>query len=99
MFQGRVGSGRIVDDDGADLVGLELAAHGGGWNVAFFQVGEHVDVHEQPVGQDDQSLDAAVKEHFQVALEAAALVVHVGEDGQERGLVESVLDSRSTRVQ
>ena len=46
--------------------------------------------------------DAAVEQHLQIALEAAALVVHVGENGQVRRLVERVLDAaqdqRAVRV-
>src|SRR5258708_32031383 len=83
----------IVDDHRTDIVVLEFAAHGHGWNVVLLQIGEDIDVHKQPVREDDQAFDAAVEQHFQIALEAAALVVHIGEDGEERRLVESVFDA------
>ena len=93
MFERGVGSDFIVDDDGADGIGFEFASDHDGGDAAFFEIGEDVDVDEQPVGQDDEGFDAAVEQHFEIALEAAALVVNVGEDGQVGRLVESVLDA------
>src|ERR1035437_3750731 len=102
MFEGGVGAGSIVDEHGADLVVLELATDRRGGNVVLLQVGEDVDVHKQPVGQDDQALDAAVEQHFQIALKADALVVDIGKDGKVRGLKERVLNAaqhqRAVRV-
>ena len=43
---------------------------------------------KQPVGKNDEGLNATVEQHFQVALEAAAIVLHVGEDGKIGGLIE-----------
>jgi len=40
-----------------------------------------------------KAFDAAVEQHFEVTLEAAALVVHVGENGKIRSLVQRVLDA------
>src|SRR6266436_4611096 len=92
----------IVDDHRTDIVVLQFAAHGYGRNVVLLQIGENVDVHKQPVRENDQAFDAAVEQHFQIALEAAALVVHVGEDGEERRLVQSVFNTaqheRAVRV-
>jgi len=62
-------------------------------NFRFVQVRKNVDVHEQPVGHDNQAVDVAFEEHFQVALEAIALVVGVGEDGKVGERVEGVLDA------
>jgi len=47
---------------------------------------------KKPVGQHYQALDAAVEQHLEIALEAAALVVYVGKNRQVGGLVESILD-------
>ncbi len=66
--------------------------HDGG-DVAFFEIGEDVDVHEKPVGQDDEGFDAAVEQHFQIALEAAAFVVNVGENGKVGRLVKRIFDA------
>src|SRR4029077_4179146 len=92
----------IVDDHRTDIVVLEFAAHGHGRNVVLLQIGQDVDVYKQPVREDDQAFDAAVEKHFQITLEAAARVVHVGGDGEERRLVESVFDAaqheRAVRV-
>ena len=59
----------------------------------FSRSAKQVDIEKKPVGQNDQAFDAAVEQHFEIALEAAALVVHVGEDGQVRSLVERVFDA------
>src|SRR6267143_4043219 len=102
MFESGARAQIIVDDHRTDVVVLEFAAHGHGRNVVLLQIGENVDVHKQPVREDDQAFDAAVEQHFKIALEAAALVVDVGEDGEERRLVKSVLDAaqheRAVRV-
>src|SRR4029077_16076888 len=52
-----------------------------------------VDVEEHPVGDDDQGFNTAVEQHLQITFEAAAFIVHVGENGKIRRLVESVLDA------
>ncbi len=62
-------------------------------NIAFFQVGEQVNIHEEPVGDDDERFDGTREKHFEIALEAAALIVHVGENGEVGGLVQRVLDA------
>src|SRR5208283_4743789 len=66
------------------------------------EVGKHIDVDGQPVGQNDQPLDAAVQQHFEIAFETAALVVYIRKNGKERRLVKSVLDAtqheRAVRV-
>src|ERR1035441_5153313 len=93
MFEGGASADGIVDEHGADLVVLELPTDRRGGNVVLLQVGEDVDVHKQPVGQDDQAFDTAVEQHFQIAFEAAALVVDIGKDGKVRGLKERVLNA------
>src|ERR1700685_4096345 len=59
----------------------------------FLQIGEQVDVDEQPVGENDEALDAPVQQHFEVALETAALIVNIRENRQERRLVQGVLNA------
>src|SRR5271170_2969996 len=77
----------VVDDDGADMAIFQFAPDNRGGNVVLLKIGEHIDVDEQPVGENDESLDAAVEQHFEIALETAALIVDIGENGQERRLV------------
>src|SRR6266852_3926277 len=102
MFEGGARACGVIYDHGADIVVLELAADGRSANVVLLQNGEDVDVDQKPVGEDDQAFDAAVEQHFQIALEAAALVVHISEDGKIRRLVKSVFDAaqheRAVRV-
>src|SRR6266852_45844 len=93
MFEGGARACGIIYDHRADIVVLELAAHGCGGNVVLLQIGEDVDVDEQPVGEDDQAFDAAVEQHFEIALEAAALVVHVGEDGTVAEVLGGFVDA------
>ena len=102
MFERGPGARNIVYDHRADFVVLELAAHGRGGNVVLLQIREHINIDKQPVGENYQTLDAAVEQHFEIAFEAAALIVHVREDREERRLVECVLDAaqhqRAVRV-
>src|SRR5205814_9220068 len=71
-------------------------------NAALFQIGQDVNINEQPVRQYDQRLYPAIEQHFQVSLEAAAFVVNIGQDWQVRSLVKTVFDSsqhqRAVRV-
>ena len=80
----------------------KLTADQGGGNAALPQVGDQVDVQEQPVGKNHEALDPTVQHHFQVTLKAAALVVNVGQERQEIGLIERVFDTpqdpRAVRV-
>src|ERR1700722_12682017 len=59
----------------------------------FLKIGEQVDVDKQPVGENDEPLDAPVEQHFEIALETAALVVYIRENGQEGRLVQCVFDA------
>src|SRR5581483_306434 len=92
MLDGGVGAQLVVHDYGADGVGLKFAADHHGGDAALFEIGQNVNVDEQPIRQHDQRFDAAVEQHFQVAFEAGAFVVDVGENGKVRRLIESVLD-------
>src|SRR6266850_7627997 len=91
MFESGAGALCIVHDQGTDVVVLEFASYDRRGDFTFFDVGEDIDVQEEPVGEHDQAFDAAVEEHFKITFEAAAFVVNVGENGKERRLVESVL--------
>ena len=93
MLEREIAADFVIDDDRTHGVAFELEADDRGGNAAFFKVGEQVDIEEEPVGENDETFDAAVEQHFQIALEAAALVVNVGEDGQVRRLVERVLNA------
>src|SRR5208337_4660773 len=93
VFESGPGAQMIVDDHGADIVIFQFAPDNRGRNVVLLEIGEHIDIDEQPVGQNDEPLDAAVEQHFEIALETAALVVAVCKDGEKRRLVESVLDA------
>jgi tetratricopeptide (TPR) repeat protein len=93
MLESGASSLVVIDDHGADAVGFEFAADDGSGNVVLFEIGEEINVDKEPVGEDDEAFDAAIEHHFEIALEAAAIVVDVGEDGKERRLVEGILDS------
>src|SRR5215475_6482112 len=86
-------AGFVVDHDGADAIARQLPADGGGGDLTFVQVGEDVNIDEEPVGNDDQAVDVAFEEHLQVAFEAVALVVSVGKDRQIGERVKGVFDA------
>src|ERR1700730_15729223 len=90
MFQRHVAAYLIVDDHGTDGISLQFTADHRCRYAAFFQIPEQVDIEEKPVGDHNQRLNTAVEKHFQVALEAAALVVYVGKNGEGRSVVERV---------
>src|SRR5438270_7238246 len=83
----------VVHDHRTDRIRLEFAADHGRRYAVFFQIAQQVDVEKQPVCNHDQGLDAAIEQHLQITLEAAALIVYVRENGQIRRLVESIFDA------
>ncbi len=93
VLEGGTGAEGVVDDDGADLLVLQFAADDGGGNFAFLEIRQHVDVEVGPVGEDDQTFDAAIEKHFQITLETGAVIVNVGENGEEGSFVQTVLDA------
>src|ERR1700677_5079775 len=93
VFHGEMRAGFVVDHHRADGTGTQFAADHDGGDVAFFDVGKEVYIHEEPVGYDDERFDGAREEHFEIAFETSALIVHVGEDGEVGGLVERVFDA------
>jgi tetratricopeptide (TPR) repeat protein len=93
MLKRKIAADFIVDDYRTHGVAFEFAADQRRGNAALFEIGEQVDVEEQPVGQHYQAFDAAIKQHLEIALEAAALVVNVGENWQVGSLIETILDA------
>src|SRR5436305_12908654 len=93
VLESQLAADLVVDDDRTHSVVFQFAADHGDGNAAFFQVCEQIDVEKEPIGNDDQSFDAAVQQHFQVAFETAALIVDVGQHGQVVRLVERVFDA------
>src|SRR6202034_3598361 len=93
MFERHMAADLVVDDHRTDRLRLQFAADHGRWNAALFEIAQQVDIEKEPVGQDSQGFDAAVEQHFQIALETAAFVVHIGENGKIGGLVESVFNA------
>jgi tetratricopeptide (TPR) repeat protein len=93
VFERQVAANFVIDDDGTHGVALEFATDQRGGNAAFFEIGEEIDIEKQPVGENHQAFDAAVEEHFEIAFEAAAIIVDIGENRQIRGLIERVFDA------
>src|ERR1700682_4068207 len=93
MFEREISANFVVHDYGTHGVTFQFAANNGDGDAALLQVAEQVDVEKQPVGQNDQALNAAVQQHCQVALKAAAFVVHVGQNRQIRRLIQGILNT------
>ena len=93
MLEREEASDFVVDDDRTHGIAFEFAGDQSGRDAAFFQIGEHVDIEKEPVGKNDEALDAAIKQHFEIAFETATFVVNIGEDGQVGSLVERVFDA------
>src|SRR5258708_14027605 len=92
VFNRGVSAQFVVHNNRTDRVVLQLAPNQRGWNAALLQVRQNIDVYEQPVRHHDQSFHLPLQQHLQVSLKPPALIMHIGEDRQERGLVEGILD-------
>jgi hypothetical protein len=77
LFDGGLGTQFVVHKDGTDRTGLRLAADHCSRNIVLLQIGQHIDIHEHSIRNYDQRFHPAVEQHFQIALEAAALAVYV----------------------
>src|SRR5262249_39386538 len=91
MLKRGTSSLRVVNNQRTDAVILEFAPDDRRRDLAFFQVRENVDIKKQPVREDNQTFNAAVEEHLQISLETTALVMNIGQDRQERRLIEGIL--------
>src|SRR5215469_17841447 len=95
-------AGFVVHHDGANGARTEFAADHRGGNISLFEVGKQVDIDEEPVGNDDQALDRPCQKHFEIALEAAALVVHIRENREVGNLIQRIFntkeDQRAIRI-
>src|SRR3989454_1708622 len=83
----------VVHEDVADGIEFDFAPNDDRGDSPALEIGEKIDVHRKPIGDDDQPLDAAIEEHLEVTLEAMRLVVRVGQHGQVRRLIERILDA------
>ena len=83
MLEGEAASGFIVHHDGTDAIAGNFPANGGGGNLLLVEIREHMNVHEEPVGDDDQTVDVTFEKHFQITLETISLVVGVGKDRED----------------
>src|SRR5215469_10174868 len=93
MLERQPSAGFVVHDDRTYSVAGKFPTDGGGRNIALGEIGEEMDIYEQPVGDDDQRLHMAIEEHFEIALEAVTLVVGVGKNRDVGTLKKRVLDA------
>src|SRR5205814_4086847 len=73
----------VVDNDRTDGSGVQFMANHCRRDVAILQITEYFDIYKQPVGNYDQGFHPPNKQHFQIALKPAALVVYVGQNWQK----------------
>lgn len=92
MFEGKAASGFVVDHHGADPITGNFPTNRGGRNLLFVDVGEDVDIDEEPVGHNDQAIDVTLEKHLEITLKTVVLVVGIGEDGKVAEGIEGVFD-------
>src|SRR6185295_1384984 len=92
----------IVNDHRTHALSLQFASDHHCRNGVLLQISQYVDVQEQPIGENDQSLDSSVQQHFQVPLKTAPFIVRVSKNGYIRRLVQGILNpaqnQRAVRV-
>src|ERR1700722_13647137 len=93
MFHGQVAAGFVIHHHRADGARTECATNHDRGNISFLEIGDQININEEPVRDKNQPPHRARQQHFQITLEAAALIVDVGKDRQIRGLVERIFDA------
>src|SRR6202035_1464736 len=90
MFESGVCSEFVIDHDRTDGIVAQFASDHCSGDAALFEIGQNVNIDEQPVCKNNQRLDTPVQQHLQIALKAAPLIVHISENGKIRRLIESI---------
>src|SRR5678809_1352725 len=92
MLHGELTAEFVVDDHRAHGVVLQLGANHRRGYAALLHVRDQVYIEEQPVSENDETFDAPVEHHLQIALKTATFVMDIGKDGKKVGLIERILD-------
>jgi hypothetical protein len=81
---GGIAAGLVVGYDGLNRTSSQVAPYDRDGNTVFLDLGERIDLCEEPVGDQDQPFDAASDEHVEIAVKLLRAIVRVHDDGQER---------------
>src|SRR5262249_8654219 len=90
VLDGKTRACFVIDHDGTDTVGIQLPRDHNRRNISFLEIGQQINVYQKPVGNDDQSFNGAGQQHFEIALKAPTLVMHIRKDWQIGSFVERV---------
>ena len=97
MFERHARATFIVDRHCADRLGLERPSGNDRGHLPFREVGQELDVGDQPVRHNDESFNASIEKHFEIAFEAQRFVVSVGKQGKIIRLIQGILDAAQDR--
>ncbi len=92
MFKRHASARFVVHHHGAYCIAGQLPANRRGRNISFAQVSQYMNINHQPVGHHNQCFDVMLQQHFQVTLEAVALVMRVGKNRYVGRLIKRVLN-------
>ena len=63
----------------------------------LFNIREEGDIDQHPVGNHDERFHAALQHHFQIAFEAAVIVLRIRKNRKIRGFVEAAFNATQDR--
>src|ERR1700733_1482260 len=93
MLEGGITASFIVDDHRANAVIRQITAHDDGGKGVLQDLEQNSSLLEEPVGHDDEALDPALQQQFEIALELFAVIMCVHDEGQVTSGVESLFDA------
>ena len=88
MLEGGITTAFVIDDYRTHIPGLQLAANHHGWHFALAEIGQEIDIYEQPIRDDDKPFDPPLQQHLEISFEAPALVMHISQHRKICGLVQ-----------
>ena len=92
MFERHATASLVVHHHGAHRIARQLPADRSRRNIPFAQIGQHMNINDQPVRHHDQRFHVVLQEHLQVALKTIPLVMRVGKDRHIRRLIQRVFN-------
>src|ERR1700692_1602036 len=93
MLEAGVTASLIVHDHGADAIIRQITANDDGGKGVLQELEQNSALLEEPVGHDDEALDPALQQQFEIPLELFAVIMGVHDEGQVTSGVESLFDA------
>src|SRR5579883_864324 len=81
MFDGKAASEFVIHRDGADGIVFQFLPDHDSRYAALLQIAQHVNIHKQPIGKNDQRFYATIEQHLEIALKTGPVIMNIRQNG------------------